>query len=33
MPALDRLRVLRPGLHLGEFKTKRLNRPMRFLIF
>ncbi|HBM48459.1 MAG TPA: RNA methyltransferase [Lachnoclostridium sp.] len=23
MPALDRLRVLRPGLHLGEFKTKR----------
>ena len=23
MPALDRLRVLRPGLHLGAFKTKR----------
>ena len=23
MPALDRLRVLRPGLHLGKFKTKR----------
>lgn len=22
-PALDRLRVLRPGLHLGAFKTKR----------
>ena len=23
MPALDRLKVLRPGLHLGAFKTKR----------